>query len=115
MPTPKYIHKKLIVFQRVSVRLTLTVAGKRWEQEITPEEMHGNRHTKGTTVQQNLEHSVDLLYTHGAGQDNKTQVEQRWTGQNNQDLEGKEQREEVWTRRKGTNLQNGAGNNKQKG
>lgn len=77
--------------------------------------MHGNRHTERTRVQQNLERGVDLLYTHREGQDNKTQVEQTWTGQNNQDLEGKGQREEVWTRRKGTNLQNGAGSNKQKG
>lgn len=27
MPTPEYIHKKLIVFQRVSVRLSLAAAG----------------------------------------------------------------------------------------
>lgn len=32
---------------------------------------------------------MDLLYTHGAGQDNKTQVEQPWTGQNNQIWKGR--------------------------
>lgn len=32
---------------------------------------------------------MDLLYTHGAGQDNKTQVEQTWTRQNNRTWKGR--------------------------
>lgn len=32
---------------------------------------------------------MDLLYTHGAGQDNKTQVEQTWTRQNNRIWKGR--------------------------
>ena len=36
----------------------------------------------------NLEQSMEILHTHGAEQDNKTQVEQTWTRQNNQTWKG---------------------------
>lgn len=79
---PTFIHKKLIVFWRFSIRWSRIEAGNGRTRKQHPRK-RTETHARGEQP------SSSTLYTDRAGQDNKTQVGQTWTGQNNQTWKGR--------------------------